>query len=71
MHVSMEEHTFVTVNELRVKIKMSYHVISYVYHSFVYHSSVYHSIISYMTILQLVFGCIYAKDKDILKFISR
>ena len=25
----MEEHTFVTVNGLRVKIKMSYHVISY------------------------------------------
>ena len=28
MHVSMEEHTFVTVNGLRVKIKMSYHIIS-------------------------------------------
>ncbi len=26
MHVSMEEHTFVTVNGLRVKIKMSYHL---------------------------------------------
>ncbi len=24
MHVSMEEHTFVTANGLRVKIKMSY-----------------------------------------------
>ncbi len=24
----MEEHTFVTVNGLRVKIKMSYHIIS-------------------------------------------
>ena len=24
MHVSMEEHTFVTVNGLRVKIKMSF-----------------------------------------------
>ena len=26
MHVSIEEHTFVTVNGLRVKIKMSYHI---------------------------------------------
>ncbi len=25
----MEEHIFVTVNGLRVKIKMSYHIISY------------------------------------------
>ena len=30
MHVSMEEHTFVTVNGLRVKIKMSCHIISYI-----------------------------------------
>ena len=26
----MEEHIFVSVNGLRVKIKMSYHIISYI-----------------------------------------
>ena len=34
MHVSMEEHTFVTVNGLRVKIKMSF-IHSFI-HSFVH-----------------------------------
>ena len=41
MHVSMEEHIFVIVNGLRVKIKMSYHIISY--HIISYHIISYHT----------------------------